>query len=66
MFCFTGLTEAQVVQLRHNYHTFMTKNGRISIAGLNETNVTYVAEAFKNVILRAFLWHDDSKGIDRL
>lgn len=55
MFCYTGLTQAQVSQLRQSHHIYMTSNGRISIAGLNEQNVRYVAESFKDVILRASL-----------
>lgn len=31
MFSFTGLTEAQVLQLRRDAHIYMTKNGRISM-----------------------------------
>ena len=55
MFCSTGLTEGEVDMLRNNYHVYTTKNGRISIAGLNTANVAYVAEAFKGVLNRAKL-----------
>lgn len=55
MFCYTGLSEAQVLKLRQSHHIYMTRNGRISIAGLNKDNVRYVAESFKDVILRASL-----------
>ncbi|KAK3306432.1 pyridoxal phosphate-dependent transferase [Chaetomium strumarium] len=50
MFSFTGLTEAQVLKLRQNYHIYMTKNGRISMAGLNSKNVDYVANAIDKVV----------------
>ncbi len=43
MFSFTGLSEAQVAWLREKGHIYMTKNGRISMAGLNTNNVDYVA-----------------------
>jgi aspartate aminotransferase, cytoplasmic len=43
MFSFTGLTEAQVAKMRSDGHIYMTKNGRISMAGLNTKNVDYVA-----------------------
>lgn len=50
MFSFTGLTEAQVLRLRSDAHIYMTKNGRISMAGLNSGNVNYVAEAVHKVV----------------
>jgi aspartate aminotransferase len=50
MFSFTGLTEQQVMKLRKEKHIYMTKNGRISMAGLNTNNVTYVANAIKEVV----------------
>ncbi|KAF2113393.1 aminotransferase class I and II [Lophiotrema nucula] len=45
MFSFTGLTEKQVLKLREDSHVYMTKNGRISMAGLNTNNVDYFAKA---------------------
>lgn len=50
MFSFTGLSEAQVLRLRSDSHIYMTKNGRISMAGLNSGNVNYVAEAIHKVV----------------
>ncbi|TAQ85012.1 hypothetical protein B7494_g6660 [Chlorociboria aeruginascens] len=50
MFSFTGLSEKQVLQLRDVAHVYMTKNGRISMAGLNTGNVGYFAEAVDKVI----------------
>jgi aspartate aminotransferase len=50
MFSFTGLTEKQVLKLREEAHVYMTKNGRISMAGLNEGNVEYVARAIDKVV----------------
>ncbi|KAK1759155.1 pyridoxal phosphate-dependent transferase [Echria macrotheca] len=50
MFSFTGLTEAQVAKLRSDFHIYMTKNGRISMAGLNTSNVEYVAKAIDSVV----------------
>ena len=50
MFSFTGLTEKQVLKLREDAHVYMTKNGRISMAGLNTGNVEYVAEAVDKVV----------------
>lgn len=50
MFSFTGLTEKQVLRLREEAHIYMTKNGRISMAGLNSHNADYVAAAIDKVV----------------
>ncbi|OBR12621.1 Aspartate aminotransferase [Colletotrichum higginsianum IMI 349063] len=50
MFSFTGLSEAQVLKLRSDAHVYMTKNGRISMAGLNTRNVEYFAKAVDKVV----------------
>ncbi|KAK0719473.1 pyridoxal phosphate-dependent transferase [Lasiosphaeris hirsuta] len=53
MFSFTGLSEAQVAKLRSEFHVYMTKNGRISMAGLNTRNVDYFAKAVDSVVREA-------------
>lgn len=50
MFSFTGLTESQVMKLREDSHVYMTKNGRISMAGLNTHNIDYFAKAVDKVV----------------
>ncbi|EAU34849.1 aspartate aminotransferase [Aspergillus terreus NIH2624] len=50
MFSFTGLSEQQVKLLRDKWHVYMTKNGRISMAGLNTNNLDYFAEAVDSVV----------------
>ena len=50
MFSFTGLTEKQVLKMREDAHVYMTKNGRISMAGLNTNNVDYFAKAVDKVV----------------
>ncbi|GLI78692.1 aspartate aminotransferase, cytoplasmic [Penicillium ochrochloron] len=50
MFSFTGLSEPQVKILRDKWHVYMTKNGRISMAGLNTNNLDYFAEAVDSVV----------------
>ncbi|KAL9614635.1 MAG: hypothetical protein Q9167_000923 [Letrouitia subvulpina] len=50
MFSFTGLTEKQVLKIREDAHIYMTKNGRISMAGLNTRNVEYTAKAIDRVV----------------
>jgi aspartate aminotransferase len=50
MFSFTGLNERQVQKLREEAHIYMTKNGRVSMAGLNSKNVDYVAKAIDKAV----------------
>jgi len=45
MFSFTGLTPEQVEEMAEFAHIYMTKDGRISMAGLNEHNIQYFAES---------------------
>ncbi|KAI7546981.1 PLP-dependent transferase [Hortaea werneckii] len=51
MFCFSGLQPDQVKLLRERFHIYTTPDGRFSIAGLNEGNVAYVADAIKSILL---------------
>ena len=50
MFSFTGLTEKQVLKIRQDAHIYMTKNGRISMAGANSGNVDYIAKTIDKVV----------------
>ncbi len=50
MFSFTGLTEEQVLKVREDSHVYMTKNGRVSMAGLNPHNIDYFAKAVDSAI----------------
>nr|AIT70259.1 aspartate aminotransferase [Grateloupia catenata] len=50
MFSYTGLTSQQVAFMQEKYHIYMTSNGRISMAGLTESNVEYVANAMKDAV----------------
>ncbi|RUS17675.1 aspartate aminotransferase [Endogone sp. FLAS-F59071] len=49
MFCFSGLTPKQVEAIQSDWHVYLTKDGRISIAGISSGNVKYLAEAIHNV-----------------
>ncbi|KAK5079417.1 Aspartate aminotransferase, cytoplasmic [Lithohypha guttulata] len=49
MFSFLGLSPA-VVKALQDYHIYMAENSRISIAGLNDSNVEYVARAIAHVL----------------
>jgi aspartate aminotransferase len=45
MFSFTGLNPAQCKALAEKAHVYMTSNGRISMAGLNGSNIEYFAQS---------------------
>lgn len=49
MFCYTGLKPEQVERLTKEFHVYLTKDGRISIAGINSSNVKYLAQAIHEV-----------------
>lgn len=49
MFCYTGLNPAQVERITKEHHVYLTKDGRISIAGINESNVERLAKAIHDV-----------------
>ncbi|CAG9854928.1 unnamed protein product [Phyllotreta striolata] len=51
MFSYTGLTESQVERMIRNHHVYMLRSGRISMAGLNPSNVYYVAKSIHETIL---------------
>lgn len=50
MFSFTGLNEKQVAKIKEESHVYMTKNGRISMAGLNTKNIDFTAKAIDKVV----------------
>lgn len=45
MFCFTGMTPDQVEKLTKEFSVYLTKDGRISVAGIASSNVEYLAHA---------------------
>ena len=50
MFSFTGLSEAQVLQLREKHSIYAVGSGRICVAALTSSNVDYVAKAISEVL----------------
>ena len=50
MFSFTGLSEAEVLELKEKYSIYIVKSGRINIAGITSNNVEYIAKAISEVI----------------
>ncbi|CAN6706375.1 unnamed protein product [Malus baccata var. baccata] len=49
MFCYSGMTPEQVDRLTNEFHIYMTRNGRISMAGVTTGNVGYLANAIHEV-----------------
>jgi aspartate aminotransferase len=47
---FTGLTAPQTKRLAERAHIYMTSDGRISMAGLNEGNIDYFAESVSGAV----------------
>eukprot|EP00922_Rhytidocystis_sp_ex-Travisia-forbesii_P063843 GHVS01094951.1.p1 GENE.GHVS01094951.1~~GHVS01094951.1.p1 ORF type:complete len:332 (+),score=34.37 GHVS01094951.1:157-1152(+) len=53
MFSFTGLSPSQCERLVCKWHVYLLKNGRISLAGLNNSNIEYVMDAIDEVVRAA-------------
>lgn len=49
MFCYSGMTPEQVDRLTSEFHIYLTRNGRISMAGVTTKNVEYLANAIHEV-----------------
>ena len=49
MFCYSGMSEAEVARLGEKHHIYLTSNGRISMAGVTPNNVKYLADAIHEV-----------------
>ncbi|MDO4640920.1 MAG: amino acid aminotransferase [Neisseria sp.] len=50
MFSYTGLTSEQVKRLQDEFAVYLVASGRMCVAGLNEANIDYVANAFAEVL----------------
>jgi len=49
MFAYTGMTSDMCDRITSEFFIFLTRDGRISLAGLNDNNVEYVAKAIHAV-----------------
>ncbi|KAL7752866.1 aspartate transaminase aat1 [Sorochytrium milnesiophthora] len=49
MFCYTGLKPEEVEQLINKHAVYLTKDGRISMAGVTSHNVKYLAQSIHEV-----------------
>jgi aspartate aminotransferase len=45
MFAFTGMSSDMCDELTEKHYIFLTRDGRISLAGINDNNVEYIAKA---------------------
>uniref|UniRef100_A0A7S3TRA8 Aspartate aminotransferase n=1 Tax=Strombidinopsis acuminata TaxID=141414 RepID=A0A7S3TRA8_9SPIT len=50
MFSFTGLSAAMCERLIAEHHVYLLKSGRISLAGLNKSNIPYMVNAVDEVV----------------
>jgi aspartate aminotransferase len=53
MFSFTGLSVPQCERLLNMHHVYLLKSGRISMAGLNTSNVQYMVDCVDEVVRNA-------------
>ncbi|VVB10732.1 unnamed protein product [Arabis nemorensis] len=56
MFSFTGLNKAQSDNMTNKWHVYMTKDGRISLAGLSLAKCEYLADAIIDSYHNALLY----------
>ena len=52
MFSFLGISRDQVVRLREEFHVYMVESSRINIAGINASNVDYVADSIAAILTK--------------
>lgn len=50
MFSYTGLNPEQVQRLQDEFAVYLVSSGRMCVAGLNESNIDYVAQSFAAVL----------------
>lgn len=50
MFSYTGLNAEQVQRLQDEFAVYLVSSGRMCVAGLNESNIDYVAQSFAAVL----------------
>lgn len=51
MFSYTGLTKDQCELMIEKHHVYLLKNGRVSMSGINEKNVKYLANAINDAVV---------------
>nr|CAD7407513.1 unnamed protein product [Timema poppensis] len=51
MFSYTGLTRRQVDHLKEHYHIYMLPSGRVSMCGINSSNIEYLSQSIHDTVL---------------
>nr|CAD7264480.1 unnamed protein product [Timema shepardi] len=51
MFSYTGLTRQQAAHLKEHYHIYMLPSGRISMCGINSSNIEYLSQSIHDTVL---------------
>ena len=49
MFCYSGLKPNEIKTLKDKYHIYITSDGRINMAGVNNSNIDYLANSISKV-----------------
>eukprot|EP01116_Phalansterium_solitarium_P000751 TRINITY_DN105_c0_g1_i1.p1 TRINITY_DN105_c0_g1~~TRINITY_DN105_c0_g1_i1.p1 ORF type:complete len:449 (+),score=169.59 TRINITY_DN105_c0_g1_i1:55-1347(+) len=49
MFCYSGMKPEEVDALARDHHVYLTRNGRISVAGITSKNVKHLAKSMVDV-----------------
>jgi aspartate/tyrosine/aromatic aminotransferase len=52
MFCFLGITTAEVLRLKKDFGIYMVDSSRINVAGITVKNVNYLAESIAATLQR--------------
>ena len=50
MFCYLGISENQVLDLKKNHGVYLLDSGRINVCGITPANVSYLASAINAVV----------------
>lgn len=50
MFSFLGIGKDKIIELRERFHVYMVESSRVNIAGINSSNVDYVADSIAAVL----------------
>lgn len=50
MFSFSGISRDAVLRLKHEYHVYLLEDGRVSLAGLNSSNLQKFVKALVDVL----------------
>jgi aspartate/tyrosine/aromatic aminotransferase len=55
MYCYSGLNETEVNNLRKEFRIYVADDGRINMAAINDMNIQQIAIAIHNVKLKSLM-----------